>query len=247
VTADGSFVHAAQARLVDELARVARLHADRRADPALAQALDRLGEWQARRLRNTYTDLAVDPRYAAAIAFFQNDLYGGGDFSRRDADLARVVPAMVRLLPEAVIATVAHAVELNALSHELDRALLARLPRASGDFTVAEYCAAYRDKGDYPRRRHQLELIALVGAALDRYVRKPMLGTALLMMRQPSRLAGFSALQDFLERGFAAFRRMRGAAEFLAIVDAREMRIHEAIVGGSNNPFPDPWPARRQH
>jgi hypothetical protein len=244
VTADGAFVHAAQARLVDELARVARLHADRRADPALARALDRLGEWQARRLRNTYADLVVDPRYAGAIAFFQNDLYGGGDFSRRDADLARVVPAMVRLLPEAVIATVAHAVELNALSHELDRALLVRLPRAGSDFSVADYCAAYRDERDYPRRRHQLELIGGVGGALDRYVRKPVLGAALTMMRQPSRLAGLSALQDFLERGFAAFRRMNGAAEFLAIVDARETRIHEAIAGGSNDPFPDPWAAR---
>ena len=30
-----------------------------------------------------------------------------------------------------------------------------------------------------------------------------------------------------------------------ATIDARETRIHEAIVGGSNEPFPDPWPARR--
>src|SRR5436305_11269136 len=112
-----------------ELARVARLHEAARADPSFGNALQRLGEWQSRRLRNTYSDLAADPRYTAAIAFFQNDLYGGADFSRRDADLARVVPKMVRLLPGKVIATVAHAIELSALSHELDRSLLARLPR----------------------------------------------------------------------------------------------------------------------
>src|SRR5207248_9290065 len=93
----------APASLMRELARVARLHEATRADPSLGKALQRLGEWQSRRLRNTYADLAIDPRYMAAIAFFQNDLYGGADFSRRDADLARVVPKMVRMLPYKVI------------------------------------------------------------------------------------------------------------------------------------------------
>src|SRR5262245_7499355 len=118
----------APAILKHELARLARYHEMRHADPSLASALQRLGEWQSRRLRDTYGDLAIDPRYTAAIAFFQNDLYGGADFSRRDSDLARVVPAMVRLLPEKVLVTVAKAVQVNALSHDLDRSLLARLP-----------------------------------------------------------------------------------------------------------------------
>jgi hypothetical protein len=244
MTGAGS-MNTVQAALERELRRVEQQHAERKADPALARAMSRLGEWQSRRLRNTYADVAADPRYTGAIAFFQNDLYGGGDFSRRDADLARVVPAMVRLLPETIIATVATAVELNALSHELDRMLIARLPDAGNAFTVADYCAAYRDQRTYAQRRHQLSLIEEVGAALDLYVRTPMLGTALTMMRQPARLAGFGALQDFLERGFAAFHRMNGANEFLAIVEARESRIHEAIVAGSDDPFPDPWPALR--
>ena len=231
---------AASAALTRELARVARLHEARHANPSLAQALSRLGDWQARRLHNTYADLAADPRYAAAVAFFQDDLYGGADFSRRDSDLARVVPAMVRLLPAKAIETVAHAVELHALSHELDRSLLARLPRADGVFTVAEYCEAYRNPGEYSLRKQQIALIGQVGAALDRYVRTPMIGTALKMMRQPARVAGFSALQDFLERGFAAFRRMDGADEFLAAVAMRETRLHDAIVAGANDPFPDP-------
>ena len=79
-----------------------------------------------------------------------------------------------------------------------------------------------------------------LGAALDRYVRTPLIGTALKMMRQPARVAGYSALQDFLERGFAAFRRMGGADEFLAAVAVRETRLHDAIVAGANDPFPDP-------
>lgn len=233
---------AASAALTRELARVARLHEARRANPSLAQTLSRLGDWQARRLHNTYADLAADPRYATAVAFFEDDLYSGADFSRRDSDLARVVPAMTRFLPAKVIETVANAVELDALSHELDRSLLSRLPRADGNFTVAEYCEAYRNADEYSLRRDQIALIAQVGAALDRYVRTPMIGTALKMMRQPARVAGFSALQDFLERGFEAFRCMGGADEFLAAVVMRETRLHDAIVAGANDPFPDPRP-----
>lgn len=226
--------------LVRELARVQRLHEDRRGNPILAGALERLADWQARRLRMTYADIAVDPRYAAAIQFFQNDLYGAADYSRRDADLARVVPMMVKMLPDTVIATAAAAVELNALSQELDRVLLGRLPRADAVFTVAEYCKAYRRAGNFPLRKRQIALISEIGTALDRAVRKPFVSTALTMMRQPARLAGLAALQDFLERGFAAFRNMRGAGEFLATVNERETHIHDAIVEGSSDPFPDP-------
>ena len=60
------------------------------------------------------------------------------------------------------------------------------------------------------------------------------------MMRQPARLAGLSALQDFLERGFAAFRRMGGAATFLATINERETQLLEAIADGATAPFPDP-------
>ena len=238
--ADNEPVPSVRAALVRELTRVQRLHAERVENPILAGSLQRVANWQARRLRMTYDDLAADQRYAAAIAFFQNDLYGPADFSQRDADLARVVPVMVKLLQDRVIATLAAAVELNALSQELDRVLLSRLPRADGNFSVLEYCKAYRRAGNFPLRKRQIRLIVEVGAELDRHVGKPLIRTALAMMRRPARLAGLSALQDFLERGFAAFRRMRGAELFLRTIDTRETQIMEAIVGGAVDPFPDP-------
>jgi len=230
----------AQAELTNALARVLRLHAMRSADPALADALDRLSAWQARRLRNTYADLADDPRYVGAIEFFQNDLYGG-DFAQRDADLARVVPVMGRLLPQSVIFTVARAVELNALAHELDRALIVHLPDVAATIAVPDYCRAYRATGEPTLRARQIALIGEVGNALDKFVRKPMIHTALAIMRKPAHAAGLGALQDFLERGVDAFRRMKGAREFLATVDARERRINDAIFAGDDAPFAAPW------
>jgi len=100
-----------EAALVRELARAARLHELRRAHDDRARALGRLARWQASRMAATYADLAAQPRYADAIAFFRSDLYGEGEFVQRDADLARVVPMMARMLPESVILTVAKALQ----------------------------------------------------------------------------------------------------------------------------------------
>ena len=227
------------------LARMAQLHAARRADPVLLRALERLAFWQASRMTATYADLAAQPRYAGAIAFFLSDLYGSADFAQRDADLARIVPVLTRMLPARVIATIADATELNVISQELDRGLLSRLPRGDGMFTVAEYCRAYRWPADRPVRERQIGLIGQIGAGLDEYVGKPMIRSALAVMRRPARVAGLFALHDFLERGFLAFRKMDGAGEFLASIDRRERELMSAICGGENAPFTEPVPPER--
>jgi len=228
-----------EAELIRQLERARALHEERAASPELAAALDRLALWQSRRLNATYADLGKEPRYARAIVFFQTDLYGPGDFSRRDADLARVVPLMVRVLPGGVIATISDAMELFAMSRELDRALLEKLPPRA-PLSVGTYCAAYRSLANRGARERQIALLVAVGRALDRYVSKTLTRSALAAMRQPARVAGLSALQDFLERGFAAFRQMGGADEFLATVETRETALMNAIFDGDRAPFPEP-------
>ena len=230
----------AQSALARELARVTRLHGERRADPAIEIALERLARWQALRLRQTYPDLEAQSRYAGAVDFFETDLYGGANFAQRDADAARIAPIMVAMLPERVLGTIAQAMEVNALSQEIDRALLARLPRTDGRFTVAEYCNAYRRMDNRPARQRQIQLIGEIGAALDRFVRMPLIHAALTMMRRPAKLAGMAVLHDFLERGFGAFRKMNGADEFLATIVGRETALMNAIFDGATAPFPDP-------
>ena len=192
------------------------------------------------RLRETYADVALQPRYVEAIRFFENDLYGSGDYAQRDADVARIAPIMVRMLPEAVIATIAQAVELNAMSHELDADLLAHLPRGDTDLNVLDYCNAYRAMGRRQERERQIRLIVEIGAALDAHVRRPLVRSALHLMGKPAHLAGFGALHDFLERGFSAFRTMRGAELFLGIVQQRETALMERILAGERTPFPEP-------
>ena len=50
-------------------------------------------------------------------------------------------------------------------------------------------------------------------------------------------MAGLIELQDFLERGFVAFRDMRGAGEFLATVRERETAIVNGLFSGAQDPF----------
>ena len=197
--------------------------------------LAELKRWQAERLARTYADYAAQPRYRAATAFFIDDLYGPKDFSSRDQAMLRILPVMSRVLPGSAVETAALAIELEALSEALDHKLAAALP--PGPISDANYAKAYRASASRDERERQVELIAAAGHRLDEVTRKPMLGRTLALMRRPARMAGLSDLQDFLERGFDAFRDMKGANEFLAEVKRRETRILSRLFSGAADPF----------
>lgn len=174
--------------------------------------------WQATRLAATHADLLGSARYADAARFFLDDLYGAKDFSRRDAELARVIPTLARALPDAALATLADAVELDAMSERMDEALALRLRRDDpGRIDEAKYAAAYR----------------AIGRSLDRLVRHPLIGTLLAAMGGPARLAGLAAMHEFLLRGFRVFQGIGGASEFLARIDVRERAILESLYSGA--------------
>jgi hypothetical protein len=198
----------------------------------------RIGEvkrWQAQRLAATYADVATQPRYEAATRFFLEDLYGPKDFSGRDQAMLRIVPVMSRVLPASAVETAAMAVELDALSEDLDQRLAIGLGRRALD--AENYAQAYRTSSTRAERERQIALIDAVGHRLDALVKKPLLGKTLHLMRQPARMAGLEDLQDFLERGFDAFRRMQGADYFLDLVRTREMEILNRLFSGEASAF----------
>jgi hypothetical protein len=229
-------------RLRDEIAQVRELRDAARNDPVLAQDRLLVRAWQADRLARTYPDLLASPRYGAAAAFFLSDLYGPKDFSARDEALARIIPTMTRVLPAAALETIALAVELDALSERLDQRLAAELrQRQPGAHALelgdASYADAYRAAGSAAERERQIWLVGSIGTTLDKLSRKPLVAGALRVMEAPARAAGLGALHDFLARGFAAFRGMRGADEFLAIIGARESRINTQLFARDPHPF----------
>jgi hypothetical protein len=103
--------------------------------------------------------------------------------------------------------------------------------------TVATYADAFRRAGRNAERQRQIEYVSEIGRALDRLTRWPMIGTTLKLMRAPARATGLSALQEFLERGFVAFKHMRGADEFLATITERETALVERLFAGDSRPF----------
>ena len=225
--------------LRDEIAGVVRLRRRTAEDPAFARRLLALKGWQAERLAATYGDLLAHPRYRPATEFFLTDLYGAKDFRSRDEELARVVPAMCRMLPEGALRTIAAAVRLDRLSESLDHAVAdalaaAGVPERPGD---AAYGTAYRAADRRDDREMQIALTLEIGRALDDLTRSRTLRAALVLMRRPARAAGFGDLQDFLERGFEAFRHMGGAQAFLDTVAGREREVMRRLLAANPRPF----------
>ena len=219
-------------RLIERTEALQRIES---ADRALAERVRELRAWQAARLAKTYSDLAAEERQAPAIDFFLTDLYGPQDFSRRDRQLARARALLERTLPRGALRVLVDAVELYVLSGELDHALAKAL--APGPISAQSYASAYRAAGRPADRRRQIELIVRIGERLAQAVGQPLMGLALRATHVPAHAAGFGALQDFLERGFEAFRRLGDARTFLDTIRARESALSEALFRGEANPF----------
>lgn len=224
-----------EARIVTQLGVAAGERARLAADPKGQAAREALRVWQAARLARTHADLLENPRYASTAAFFLSDIYGPKDLSRHEEDVRRILPVMIKVLPVPGLETVADAIELSALSELLDADMVAALQKKVFSLTEAEYVQAYRAVGRRPDRERQIALIAHLGKSLDKLTRKPLIGTALSMMRKPAVLAGLADLQSFLERGYDAFRIMKGAEEFLGKITSREAALMNEWFGSDTS------------
>jgi len=208
---------AAQLRVVDA-ERQRRIEVS-----GLHERVTGLKAFQQRRFSHTYADLLASARYGPAARYFLAELYGPGDFTTRDAQFARVAPAIARLFPDQVAETVAILAELHALSETLDTDTALHLP--DGPVAPLDYVRAWQGAGRAPDRERQIELTLRIAAQLDRITRMPMLRNALRLMRRPARAAGLSELQRSLETGFDVFRDMKGAQEFIDLIGARERAL----------------------
>ena len=205
-----------------------------------ARWLKPLQAWQAQRLERSFAGFLADPARRPAARFFLTDLYGEHDFSRRDADIARVIPMMQKLLPAALLKTVADGIELGALTHAFDLRMAEALGGLAGRKRSIDgdlYARAYRQVG-YPRlRARQIALIDEVGHGLWAALRMHGVGTLLKVSRLPARAMGFGELQGFLERGFEAFGQLGDAKPFLADIRASETRVMQRLFAGDVDPF----------
>ena len=205
-------------------------------DPQLAL----LRQWQSERLARTYSDLLASSHYGPACRFFLSDLYGQYDLRQRDYDIRQVQHSMRRFLPVRILRSLNLVVELQELTLRLDQTLLQVLVDELGmtdAITTELYAEGYRICDNYAERARQIDLIVEVGQEVDQLVHMPFTSATLRITGRPVRLAGWSKLQDFLERGFAAFKTMGSAETFLHIIEQREGQILEKIFRGDPEPF----------
>jgi hypothetical protein len=211
------------------LQRVSELRVARESDAHLSGRVAAVKRYQHGRFARDYSHLLDSPRYGAATRFFLDDLYGPVDFANRDAQFERIVPAMTRLLPAAVMHTVASLAELHALSEGLDQQMAQALSTDTVD--ARSYRAAWQQVGRRGDREKQLNLLLGIGSSLERHTSTPLLVATLKLMRGPAKAAGLVQLQSFLERGLSAFTAMRGASQYLESIADNERRMIAELFG----------------
>ncbi|MDH3588151.1 MAG: hypothetical protein OEQ74_01980 [Gammaproteobacteria bacterium] len=226
-------------RFFEHLQRARELRLEVAAGDKLPRQHHALSAWQTARLAATYADLAAQKRYRAAMEFFLSDLYGTKDFAQRDDDIARAYPLMVRMLSENAMESMSLAVELHALTQELDHELIRVLHESHIDIGAHPealdqelYAQAYRECDKYDSRLRQIELIQQTGGLLEEVVRHRVIYASIRLARGPAHAAGYGELQSFIERGLRAFKQMKGATKFLKTIYERELFILDQIYSG---------------
>ena len=229
----------AHARRLQQLMLDYHDHRIRRVQHPLAKEMDRVGKWQIQRLKTTHAPLYQNPRYRDGLDFLLEDLYSPGQFMGRDADLERVFPKMVKLLPDHVLGVVANLVELNLLTQTLDEHLTSiftqRYPHQA--LTESNYADCFKACDNLQARKHQLHLINTTGLQLEKYVKSRVLKYSLNLTEKPAKMAGLHELHGFIIKGFNAFSAMGGVAELLMQIMATENTLLEQLFAGTPDPF----------
>lgn len=213
----------------------------REREPSLALAVQTVKKYQSRRFRCTYRDFLIDPGCAAASQFFLDELYGPHDFSLRDKDFLRIVPALVRHFPGEIVETVSALADLHALSESLDTAMGQSIRMPLGPIEYGNAWCKVRRATD---RERQIALTLTVGRDLDRFTRRHWLRHSLKLMRKPAEVAGLGRLQQLLEAGFNAFAAMQGAEAFLEAIGRRERSLARSLFEYGEDSDPEATVAR---
>ena len=207
------------------------IHESYLSDQELLARYERFVVWQLNYMLPFYDDLRASQDYAAAVDFVVSDLTGIG-VSQRDRDIARIVPIMAKLLPEKALRTIASAMQLNARVLDINLSICRALftNRAiDEEISESDYRAACKQASSLDECLELVHLVGEVGHSLDHVIRIPMIGVTLKAMRTPARLAGFGALQVFLEKGYTKFVALQDVDQFLGDITLRMTEVFTRI------------------
>ena len=207
------------------------IHREYLGDPELLQQYEHFVRWQLDYMLPFYEDLGATADRAAAVEFFVSELTGI-NISERDREFAKVVPLMSRMLPGKALHAVTTAMQLNARVLGINLAICRELYQEVAidtAITEASYCSACRRASRLEECLDLVHLTATIGRDLNQLIRIPMIGLTLKAMRVPARLAGFGALQKFLETGYRTFNDLQDVDTFLDDMTARMTEVFTRI------------------
>lgn len=208
-----------------------KIHRDYLEQPVLRDQYTHFLAWQVQYMSPFFEDHRSGQGHSAAVDFFISDLTGI-NISRRDQDLARVVPVMTKMLPDRALQALADAMTLNARVLEVNLSICQELFRErelANEISERDYCVACRRASSLEECLELVSLTRLVGEDLQRIINVPILGVILRAMRSPARLAGFGEMQEFLETGYRTFSGMEDVSRFLDDMSTRTTEIFTRI------------------
>jgi len=190
-----------------------------------------LKDFQSRRLRSDYADLAELPDYEAACHFFFHRLYTTEDTSDRDESFRKIHRRTKQFLGGDIASSMARLIELQELTIALDHKLLAVLADLNSplDFDEATYERAYRESDNYADRLLQIELLVFTNRLIHHISHRFGIGMALGALRTACLVLGDTRMVDFLMDGYKAFKNLKDITPLVTAIETRETRRLDRI------------------
>lgn len=192
-----------------------------------------LKDFQAKRLRVTYDDLAQQPQYKAACFFFFNRLYTTEDTAERDQAFKKIHGIARRWLGGDVVKSMEKLIELQDITIEMDNAIMLRLLQEEAPiaFDTETYERIYRECDNFNLRELQIELLDFTMRLVHKISHRFGIGMVLSGLHGACVLAGDTRMVDFLMDGYKAFRDQRNIEPLAQAMVHREtqrlLRIYD--------------------
>lgn len=213
-------------KILENLNKATRIRKEYVKDAALNAVKNELKTYQVERLKFTHEDCLKNPDTKEATQFFLTEIYSDKDLTKRDADLGKVVPMMCKLFPKELLLILSDAVELDALTEELDMTMCKNLAK---DFSGDDYQRVYREKTNIEARKLQIELTKSLGNSLIEIVKFPLIGGLLGKMGLPAKMMGLTDMHKLLNNGFNIFKNTKNVSLFLDTLIQKEYDVLKEI------------------
>lgn len=212
-------------KILDNLQKAADIRKEYGASKELTDVKNELKGYQVERLKFTHAEFLENPETKDATHFFLTEIYSEKDLTKRDKGLEKVVPMMCKLFTPELLLVLSDALELDALTEELDMTMSKGLKKG---FTSDEYIKMYQTT-DFNKRKRQIELTEKLGDSLKEIIKFPLIGTLLGTMGGPAKLMGLKDVHMLLQNGFNIFSKTKDVDTFLKTLIRKEYEILDSI------------------